>query len=601
MMKRLFGVLLMLAALVPLLSGCEKEESVPKYNSHAIEVGKPDNGTIAIRGAMEKAAEGYKVQFTAEPAECYVVEQVAVTRVSGGNVALETVGSDPETNAVIYTFVMPGEAVKVAGSFKLGTPGKMNYDKSNEFSVVLKKDGKYGAEVAPGSTVTLLDSIVIKPATDKAIVSVMANKTKVLPDKNGEYRYQVIGEVTLTVKTIQLHEYTLSFVEKFNTSVNVTPDSVTFDGEVVKSPWKVKAGAKTLHTIGVTAKNYMEFNDIVPFPETPGEVEIEVYKEIEVKFSLVDYHTNEVYQITSMKINGEAVAAPYRVKYGVGDSMVVEVTAKDYVDYKAKVVVDATGKLTIKLDRVINVAIKGDLFKAELHHPFGEPGKETAKVSPMDPKGTIAQRNDTIYIQGAKDVTVKSLKLNGVDMTFDGTWYKYVVKGDEPEQAIAIVMERSILVDVRGEASLFTITKGGNALTSGTEVNKDDEIVVKPAEGKKIVVKVNGAVVKPAEGKTEITYKVTGKEAKVSVVVTEANVIKVNYTADATLFTVTKAGSALSTGDVVKEGDEIVVTPADGKQITVKVNGAEVAEAAGAFTYKVKSDDTEVMIEVAEK
>ena len=77
--------------------------------------------------------------------------------------------------------------------------------------------------------------------------------------------------------------------------------------------------------------------------------------------------------------------------------------------------------------------------------------------------------------------------------------------------------------------------------------------------------------------------------------------ILVKYTKNDALFTVKKGTEALAPNAEVKKDDEITITPAAGKQITVKVNGTEVAEAAGAFTYKVKGDEAEVKIEVAEK
>lgn len=567
---------------MPLLFSCEKERPVPKDNTHAIEVVTPDHGEIAIRGGLEKAAEGYRVQFTVQAGECYVVDQVRVTSASGA-VSTET----KEANT--YQFVMPGAPVKVSASFKLGTPGVVTFD-AGEFTV---KNGE--TVVSSGASVELLQTLTIEPAAGQAIVSVKANGKAVAPDAKGKYIVEVKGDVKLEVKTAKIENFTLKFVDKYNGG-DVATAKVTFDGTEVTSPFSVKAGVETTHQVTVTAEGYVDFNEAVKFPAAAGEVKIELIKELEVEFKFADFDDAKLVYINSLKLNGENVEAPYKYACPQNDTLEVEVLAADYGPFADELVITAAGEQTIKLDKAITLKFEGAAVQASVHRPRLVKNKPVAVVLKAA-EDVPVKRDDTIYVVAKEEVKAEA---NGTELNFDSKGVaKYVVTGKETDRSLTIKVERLIPVKYTKDDALFTVTKkDGTALAPDAKVVKGDVIVVKPATGKKIVVKVNGKDV--AEENNEITYTVKGDEKEVKIEVTPK--IVVSYVSAPTLFTVTRGGEPLASDTEVKKGDVIVVKPAAGKKIVVSVNGATplTADSEGNFSYTVKGDETALNITVAE-
>lgn len=570
----------MLAALVPLLFSCEKERPVPKDNTHAIEVVAPDHGEIAIRGSLEKAAEGYGVTFSVKPGECYVVDQVKVASASG---AVSTTMKDNT-----YQFVMPGAPVKISASFKLDTPGVVTFD-AGEFTV---KNGE--TVVSSGASVELLQKLTIAPAAGQAIVSVKANGKAVAPNAEGKYIVEVKGNVKLEVKTAKIESFTLKFVDKYNGG-DVATTKVTFDGTEVTSPFSVEAGVETTHQVTVTAKGYVEFNEAVKFPAAAGDVTIELIKELEVEFKFADFDDAKLVYINSLKLNGENVEAPYKYACPQNDTLEVEVLAADYGLFADELVITAAGEQTIKLDKAITLKFEGAAVQASVHRPRHVKNKPVA-VTLKAVEGMTVKRDDTIYVV-AKEVKAEA---NGAELNFDSKGVaKYVVTGKEKDRSLTIEVKRLIPVKYKKDDALFTVTKkDGTALAPDAKVVKGDVIVVK-SKGAKIVVKVNGTDV--AEENNEFTYTVKGDETEVKIEVTPKIVL--SYVSDPTLFTVTRGGQPLASGAEVKKGDVIVVKPAAGKNIVVSVNGATplTADSEGNFSYTVTGDETSLNITVAPK
>lgn len=583
-MKRLFSAFLMLAALVPLLFSCEKERPVPKDNTHAIEVVAPDHGEIAIRGSLEKAAEGYEVTFSVKPGECYVVDQVKVTSASG---AVSTTMKEANT----YQFVMPGAPVKISASFKLDTPGVVTFD-AGEFTV---KNGE--TVVSSGASVERLQKLTIEPAAGQAIASVNANGKAVAPNAEGKYIVEVKGNVKLEVKTAKIESFTLKFVDKYNGG-DVATTKVTFDGTEVTSPFSVKAGVETTHQVTVTAKGYVDFNEAVKFPAAAGEVKIELIKELEVEFKFADFDDAKLVYINSLKLNGENVEAPYKYACPQNDTLEVEVLAADYGPFADELVITAAGEQTIKLDKAITLKFEGVAVQASVHRPRHVKNKPVA-VTLKAVEGMTVKRDDTIYVV-AKEVKAEA---NGTVLNFDSKGVaKYVVTGKEKDRSLTIEVKRLIPVKYTKDDALFTVTKkDGTALAPDAKVVKGDVIVVKPEPGKTIKVKVNGTDV--AAKSNEFAYTVKGDEKELKIEVKDTAIV-VKYTENAALFTVVKKdGSELKPEAKVVKDDVIVVKPAAGKTIEVKVNGGAplTADSEGNFSYKVTGAETEVKIEVVEK
>lgn len=577
----------MLAALVPLLFSCEKERPVPKDNTHAIEVVAPDHGEIAILGSLEKAAEGYEVTFSVKPGECYVVDQVRVTSASG---AVSTTMKDNT-----YQFVMPGAPVKISASFKLDTPGVVTFD-AGEFTV---KNGE--TVVSSGASVELLQKLTIEPAAGQAIASVKANGKAVAPNAEGKYIVEVKGGVKLEVKTAKIEKFTLKFVDKYNGG-DVATTKVTFDGTEVTSPFSVKAGVETTHQVTVSAEGFVDFNEAVKFPAAAGEVKIELIKELELEFKFEDFDDAKLIYISSLKLNGENVEAPYKYACPQNDTLEVEVLAADYGPFADELVITAAGEQTIKLDKAITLKFEGVAVEATVHRPRHVKNKPVA-VTLKAVEGMTVKRDDTIYVV-AKEVKAEA---NGTELNFDSKGVaKYVVTGKEKDRSLTIEVKRLIPVKYKKDDALFTVTKkDGTALAPDAKVVKGDVIVVK-SKGAKIVVKVNGTDV--AEENNEFTYTVKGDEKELKIEVAEKPAapteIVVKYTENAALFTVVKKdGAELKPEAKVVKDDVIVVKPAAGKTIEVKVNGGAplTADSEGNFSYKVTGTEAEVKIEVVEK
>lgn len=578
----------MLAALVPLLFSCEKERPVPKDNTHAIEVVAPDHGEIAIRGGLEKAAEGYGVTFSVKPGECYVVDQVKVASASG---AVSTTMKDNT-----YQFVMPGAPVKISASFKLDTPGVVTFD-AGEFTV---KNGE--TVVSSGASVELLQELTIAPAAGQAIVSVKANGEAVAPNAEGKYIVEVKDDVKLEVKTAKIESFTLKFVDKYNGG-DVATTKVTFDGTEVTSPFSVEAGVETTHQVTVTAEGYVDFNEAVKFPAAAGEVKIELIKELEVEFKFEDFDDAKLIYISSLKLNGENVEAPYKYACPQNDTLEVEVLAADYGPFADELVITAAGEQTIKLDKAITLKFEGVAVQATVHRPRHVKNKPVA-VTLKAVEGMTVKRDDTIYVV-AKEVKAEA---NGTVLNFDSKGVaKYVVTGKEKDRSLTIEVKRLIPVKYTKDDALFTVTKkDGTALAPDAKVVKGDVIVVKPEPGKTIEVKVNGTDV--AAKSNEFAYTVKGDEKELKIEVVEKSTapteIVVKYTENAALFTVVKKdGAELKPEAKVVKDDVIVVKPAAGKTIEVKVNGGAplTADSEGNFSYKVTGTEAEVKIEVTEK
>lgn len=572
---------------MPLLFSCEKERPVPKDNTHAIEVVAPDHGEIAILGSLEKAAEGYEVTFSVKPGECYVVDQVRVTSASG---AVSTTMKDNT-----YQFVMPGAPVKISASFKLDTPGVVTFD-AGEFTV---KNGE--TVVSSGASVELLQKLTIEPAAGQAIASVKANGKAVAPNAEGKYIVEVKGGVKLEVKTAKIEKFTLKFVDKYNGG-DVATTKVTFDGTEVTSPFSVKAGVETTHQVTVSAEGFVDFNEAVKFPAAAGEVKIELIKELELEFKFEDFDDAKLIYISSLKLNGENVEAPYKYLCPQNDTLEVEVLAADYGPFADELVITAAGEQTIKLDKAITLKFEGVAAQATVHRPRHVKNKPVA-VTLKAVEGMTVKRDDTIYVV-AKEVKAEA---NGTELNFDSKGVaKYVVTGKEKDRSLTIEVKRLIPVKYKKDDALFTVTKkDGTALAPDAKVVKGDVIVVK-SKGAKIVVKVNGTDV--AEENNEFTYTVKGDEKELKIEVAEKPAapteIVVKYTENAALFTVVKKdGAELKPEAKVVKDDVIVVKPAAGKTIEVKVNGGAplTADSEGNFSYKVTGTEAEVKIEVVEK
>ena len=200
------------------------------------------------------------------------------------------------------------------------------------------------------------------------------------------------------------------------------------------------------------------------------------------------------------------------------------------------------------------------------------------------------------------------LKINGESMIGK---LKFVWGG-----AGAIYVVPKLIDKVKIEASYDApIPPSGIALTFGADVKVEgkasgdkvaagDKLTITPADATKVfeVLKINGNEIAAAAGKESYEYTVQASDTEVKIEAkVKAKAAPVALTFDKTVVKVDGKAS----GDKVSEGDKLTITPADATKVfeTLKINGNEIAEAAGkeSYEYTVKADDTEVKIEATLK
>ena len=225
--------------------------------------------------------------------------------------------------------------------------------------------------------------------------------------------------------------------------------------------------------------------------------------------------------------------------------------------------------------------------------------KTVVKVGTLEPNAQVNAGDKLTITPAVAGKVFEELKINGNEIAEAAgkASYEYTVKADDTEVKIE--------AKLKAKATPIKLTFDKTAVKVGTlepnaQVNAGDKLTITPAEADKVFeeLKINGNVIAAAAGKESYEYTVPADATKVEIVATvKAKATPITLTFDKT---VVKVGT-LEPNAQVNAGDKLTITPAVAGKVfeELKINGNEIAEAAGkaSYEYTVKADDTEVKIE----
>ena len=471
------------------------------------------------------------------------------------------------------------------------------------YSSVRTDEGKIGDDIEPGDEVNEGQKLFFISHDEKTPFSdVLVNGVSVM----GKLKLYNGGAIALY--EVPKETTKLEIVAKYGAAskkVVLTFDKTAVKVGALEPNAEVKAGDKLTITPADATKvfekltiNGNEIADAVgkascEYTVKADDTEVKIEATLKAKAAPVALTFDKTVVKVEGKASGDKVAA--------GDKLTITPAESDKVFEELKingnVKADAAGKASYDYTvQSVDTEVKIEAKVKAKATPIVLTLVAGVKVAGKATGAEVAVGEKLTITPAEADKVFEKLTINGNEIAAAAgkESYDYTVQSGDTEVKIEATL--------KAKAAPIVLTFGAEVKvagkTTGAEVAVGDKLTITPADATKVfdVLKINDNEIAAAAGKESYEYTVQTGDTKVEIVAT----VKAKATPITLTFGAEVQVAGKTTGAEVTVGEKLVIKPADATKVfeTLKINGNEIADAAGkeSYDYTVKADDPKVEI-----